>query len=173
MAPMGPLVDEQLRTWLLRPYRTSCTFQNLQLRPYCTFHIIDDVLPVVRLILGHDAGLLMDYHDCGAWVLRDACRWFHLEVTQQNCSQLRTELSCRLIDQQELRAHGGWNRAQHSILEIAILVTRTHLTGISPICEQMRELQTIVDKTGGSREVEAWELLRTFVTQYRESENLE
>lgn len=64
VAPMGPLVDEQLRTWLLRPYRTSCTFQNLQLRPYCTFHIIDDVLPVVRLILGHDAGLLMDYHDC-------------------------------------------------------------------------------------------------------------
>ena len=47
VAPMGPLVDVELKNWTLRPFSSSTTFRNLQSNPHCVFHVIDDVVPLV------------------------------------------------------------------------------------------------------------------------------
>jgi len=44
VAPMGPIVDETFDTLVLRPFRTSRTYENLTARPYGVFHVVDDVL---------------------------------------------------------------------------------------------------------------------------------
>ncbi len=52
MAPMGPLVDVELKNWTLRPFSSSNTFRHLQSNPHCVFHVIDDVVPLVEAALG-------------------------------------------------------------------------------------------------------------------------
>ncbi|MEZ6077979.1 MAG: DUF447 family protein [Pirellulaceae bacterium] len=52
VAPMGPVVDEDLQTWTLRPFASSTTFRYLRANPQCVFHVVDDVLPVVQATLG-------------------------------------------------------------------------------------------------------------------------
>src|SRR5258708_4859695 len=40
VAPMGPIVDETLTALVLRPFRTSRTYQNLTSRPCGVFHVV-------------------------------------------------------------------------------------------------------------------------------------
>ena len=57
----------------------------------------------------------------------------------------------------------GYNRAQHAVLEAAILATRTHLLPAQHIRDEFARLQVIVDKTAGPREREAMALLTDYV----------
>lgn len=60
VAPMGPVVDVGLETWTLRPFDSSTTFRNLRTNPYCVFHVVDDVLPVVEAALGLPTSLAFE-----------------------------------------------------------------------------------------------------------------
>ena len=52
IAPMGPIVEESMETLLLRPYKTSQTYQNLIRHPCGVFHVIDDLLLLARAAIG-------------------------------------------------------------------------------------------------------------------------
>ena len=43
ISPMGPKVDDAMRQFVLRPYQTSTTYQNLKRTGEGIFHITDDV----------------------------------------------------------------------------------------------------------------------------------
>ena len=57
----------------------------------------------------------------------------------------------------------GYNRARHAVVEAAILSTRLHLLGAEEVGRQMALLAPLVEKTGGSREREAWEAIEAVV----------
>ncbi|MFN0050617.1 MAG: DUF447 domain-containing protein, partial [Planctomycetales bacterium] len=62
-----------------------------------------------------------------------------------------------------LRDFFGFHRARHAVLEGAILATRVHLLSPGEIQSEFDRLKTIVHKTAGPREREAFDMLREYV----------
>src|SRR5437762_7706706 len=52
IAPMGPIVDPAFTRLLLRPFRTSVTFQNLKRTRGGVLHVSDDVELFARAAVG-------------------------------------------------------------------------------------------------------------------------
>lgn len=166
VAPMGPVVSEDLQEWTLRPFKTSNTFKNLRAHPVCVFHVMDDVLPLTNLVLKQNPGLTFERLQSNrdnapdtAWLVKESCRWFLLDVQTWNIASDRSEAEAQLWDQGELRPFWGWNRAKHAVLEAAILMTRLHILKLDEVERSFAELAVTVDKTAGNRERHAWQLL--------------
>ena len=60
ISPMGPIVEPDLRTLILRPYQTSTTFQNLKRTGVGIFHVVDNVNLLARAAIGK-------LKSCGPW----------------------------------------------------------------------------------------------------------
>jgi len=158
VSPLGPVVDEHLNKWTLRPFKSSNTFQNLRNYSHCCFHVTDDVLTVVSLVLKKRPQIQLSPKN-GVWIIESACQWFHLKVKDWDLSNPRTEATADVVDSEVLRPFWGWNRAKHAILEAAILMTRTHLLTHEYIEEQFAQFQIAVEKTAGENEHVAWNMI--------------
>lgn len=165
VAPMGPIVEEaSYETFVLRPFKTSTTYINLD-RSHCgVMHITDDVTLFVD-------GALNTFEKCPELVettqikgmrLLDCCRFFEFKVESVDASRERTEISCRIIHQQEIRPFWGFNRAKHALLEMAILATRIQILEADEINEQLTYLRSAVNKTGGLAEKNSLTKLDTY-----------
>jgi hypothetical protein len=159
VSALGPVVNPNLTEWQLRPYQTSRIFALLRANPTCVFHVIDDALPVVRLVLGLEPELTFDQLECGAWVVREACHWYRLEVESWNLDEARSEARARRVEHGVLRPFWGWNRAKHALLEAAILISRAEFTPPAQLDAALEALRSPIEKTAGPREFKAWELI--------------
>ncbi len=168
IAPMGPVVDESLSQWQLRPFQSSETFANLQLEGICVFHVVDDVLPLVQTALSLPTDLQCSKSELGGWVIDSACHWYCLETVAWDLSQARSQASMRLVGSRVLRPFWGWNRAKHACIEATILATRIHLTSRAHVLSELERLESAVQKTGGSQELAAWKCIDTFVRSVEE-----
>ena len=166
VAPMGPVVDEQLTAWTLRPFQSSTTFQLLRAQPTCTFHVLDDVLPIVQAALGYELDVAFQPHPQGGWIVASACHWYRLKIVEWDVSRPRSEARAEVLERGVLRPFWGWNRAKHAILEATILATRLHLADRSSILEDLARLAPAVDKTAGDRERRAWELVQHYIASH-------
>lgn len=160
---MGPVVDEQLVEWKLRPFSSSTTYKLLREHPQAIFHVVDDVLPIVQAALGLPVELEFQRHTSGNWIISTSCHWYQLEITGWNLTSARTEATARVTDQGVRKPFWGWNRAKHAVLEATILATRLHLADRHAIADDLARLQQAVEKTAGDREWSAWKLVREFI----------
>lgn len=163
VAPMGPLVNVELTEWTLRPFCSSTTFKLLRQRPRAVFHVVDDVLPVVRAALGMPVEVDFERHATGSWIIADCCHWFQLQVFDWDVSSERSVAKARVIDRGVKRPFWGWNRAKHAVLEATILATRLHLADRHTIADDLANLEKAVEKTAGEREWTAWRLVKEFI----------
>lgn len=164
IAPMGPIVDWPMTRALLRPFQTSQTFGNLVRERSCILHITDDVELIARAALGQIERQPKMEAIAGGQILVDACRWYALEVEEIDSSQPRSEIRCRVTAEGRLREFIGFNRAMHAVLEATILATRLHLLSPAEVKKQLQSLYPQVEKTGGSREHRAWQIVVDYVT---------
>src|SRR5215212_7732304 len=83
LAPMGPIVDAEFRWLLLRPYRTSVTYQNLKRSQQGVLHVTDDVELFARAAVGQLTELppLVAAKRIDGVVLKNACRWYAFRVS--------------------------------------------------------------------------------------------
>ena len=162
---MGPVVDESLSNWLLRPFQSSQTFQNLQRHPHCIFHTTDNVLQIVSLILGQPLEFEFEPTSEG-WLLQSACHWYELEIRSWDTSQPRSEAKAMLVRDGDLRPFWGWNRAKHAVLEATILMTRLHLLDRSYVEQEFDRLAIPVEKTAGPNEEKAWSMLNEHLSNH-------
>lgn len=159
IAPIGPVVDADLKHWVLRPFTSSGTFARLRKNPVCVFHVVDDVLPLVRAVLRIEQTLTFTQVASGGWVYGDACHWFQLRVVEWDLENARTEAKAVVEAEGVLRPFWGWNRAKHAVLEATILTTRLHLLEPEFVAAEFQRLESAVQKTAGERETSAWKLL--------------
>src|SRR5262245_34483643 len=165
VAPMGPIVDAAFSSLLLRPFRTSRTYQNLKERPCGVFHVVDDVLLLARAAIDglREVPETFPAERIAGRVLSAACRWYEFEIDACDDSQERTEMRARIVHSGRLRDFFGFNRARHAVLEAAILATRVHLLAPEKLREDFERLRVIVNKTAGPSEREAFDLLDQYV----------
>ena len=170
IAPMGPIVDEAMSRLVLRPFRSSTTYQNLKATGEGVFHVTDDVLLVARAAIGGvkpGQGVpTRPAERVRGVVLTGACRYYELKVSELDDGEDRTTITAEVVHHGRLRDFFGFNRARHAVLEAAILATRLHLTGAAPVLAEYEKLELLVQKTGGPGERQAMAELREFVAGY-------
>ncbi len=164
IAPMGPLVDESLEIIVLRPFRSSTTYQNLQRTRCGVLNITDDALLFAQAAIGkvepHPEFLSSEPH-----VLASSCRWLKFEIISVDDSQERSVQVARATGRGNLRNFFGFNRAKHAVIEAAILATRVHLIAPGDLLTEFERLEPPVRKTAAASELKAFALLRDYVQQ--------
>jgi hypothetical protein len=174
IAPMGPIVGEDMRRLILRPYQTSRTYANLKRTGQGVFHVTDDVELLAHAAVGEVEPPPMFPATVGGepfegQIIAEACRWYAFKVASLDDRQERTHIEADVIASGVLREFFGFNRAKHAVLEAAILATRTAFLPADEIRAELRRLKPLVEKTGGPAEHQAFEFLATFIEQSLDS----
>jgi hypothetical protein len=167
IAPMGPLVDEELTSFMFRPFQSSRTYQNLKQSRTGVFHVVDDVYLIAQGAIDRwtESPETFPAEKIAGRVLSSACRWYEFEIVELQDESPRTTMTAKVVHQGKLHDFWGLNRAKHAVLEAAILATRVHLLDPHELRLEFDRLQVIVGKTGGPREIAAFELLSSYVTE--------
>lgn len=170
-APMGPRVEPDFKSFLLRPFPTSQTFRNLKLHGEGVLHVSDDVLLLARAALGALDPLppLLPAAKVRGFILQDACHYYEFRVSSLDEREERMRIECEVMHEGRVREFFGFNRAKHMVVEAAILATRTHLLPLEEIEAEYRKFATIIDKTGGDQEQAAFAFLRQHLAQVRQA----
>ena len=183
IAPMGPIVElghEELgheigiRRFLFRPYQDSQTCRNLIATKQGVFHLNDDVLLFARAItkqLTAEELPLTPAKNIKGKIISNACQWYEFQIVSCNTESTRAELEAKVLHQGGRGCFLGFNRAQNAIIETAILATRLHLLDNDFLQQELGRFRIIVEKTGGTRECEAFGLLTNFISAYREGKS--
>jgi uncharacterized protein len=165
IAPMGPRVDRDITSLLLRPFPTSQTYQNLKATGCGVFHITDDVELLARAAVGQLEPLpdLVPVPNSGCPRLADACRWFAFRVQSIDDSAQRVSIECLITGRGEGRPFLGFNRAKHAVLEASILATRIGILPAGDIRREMDRLAILIEKTAGYQERSAFDFLQQHI----------
>jgi hypothetical protein len=165
-APMGPLVEPEMRRFVLRPYRQSRTYQNLKRHSEGVFQVTDDVELLARAAVDQFAAPLEFTEAKGirGYHLTDCCRWYAFRVASLFDEEERTTIDCIVVARGRVRDFIGFNRAKHAVLEAAILATRIEFLPPAEIWAEMHRLAVIVEKTAGDQERRAFDFLHEYLS---------
>ena len=167
ISPMGPKVSGDMSRFELRPFNTSNTFENLKRCREGVLQISDDVELMARAAIGKfdEPPNLQAATAVDCEFIADACRVYEFQVEFIDETNPRVCLKCTTTKVHRIRDFFGFNRAKHAVLEAAILATRLDFIPSEEIVQQYQRLATIVTKTGGIQEQNAFELLENFVSR--------
>ncbi len=165
VSPMGPLVDEQMSQFVLRPYLTSTTYANLKRTNQGVLHVTDDVEMIARAAIKrlNPPPKFAKARKVRGVVIADACRWYEFKVAKLDDRAQRSTITCDVVGRGRIRDFFGFNRAKHAVIEAAVLATRLEFLPAEQVCEEFRRLAVLVDKTAGQQERRAFQLLDEFV----------
>jgi len=165
ISPMGPIVNESMSRFVLRPYQTSTTYHNLKRIGEGVFHVTDNVEMLARAAISELTELpdMIQAEKITGFILTDACRWYGFRTTLLDDHEERTRIECEVVDSGRQRDFIGFNRAKHAVVEAAILATRIGILPDDQINEETQRLATIVEKTAGSQEKRAFAFLQKFI----------
>lgn len=165
-APMGPVVEDvpgPIATLILRPFSTSRTFHNLCEVPEGVFHVTDDVLLLARATVGDAPVETVPSTVVHPPRLVDCCRFYEFRIQEFDRHEERGRIVADVVASGRVRDFFGLNRAKFAVLEAAILASRLAILPMREIRDQIVRLAPLVEKTGGSREKLAWDLLTEYV----------
>lgn len=173
IAAMGPEVGSDLSSFILKPFKTSRTFENLSRTSRGILHVVDNVEIILSSVINiwHEQPQLKRSPISDCHYLADACRWFEFEVIDWEVNQDRTRLTCRTLHAETIRDFFGFNRAKHVILEAAVLASRIHMTGPEPLLKRITEWKEIVRKTGGESDLRAWAMVESFLAKSQQTDS--
>lgn len=161
-APMG-IVPEGETIVVLRPFRTAATCANLEATGEGVVNFTDDVFLFARAALSPFVPEGRPAARVRAPILEAACSWREFRVVASDLAGERASFRAEIVASGRGREFLGFNRAQHAVIEATILATRLHLLDPAAIRAEMDRLRPLVDKTGGAREREAFDLVRGHV----------
>lgn len=161
IAPMGPVVEQGWDRFELRPFVETTTYVNLVRTRQGVLHLSDNPLWFASAVVNDwpEQPILLAAEAVAGWRLADAQQAFEFEVTHSITEPPRATLQCRTLLRTPIQPWSGLCRATHAILECAIVATRVQFLPAAEIQAVFSRSQSLVAKTGGPREHQAWSLL--------------
>ena len=166
IAPMGVhVIGADL---IILPFRPSRTLDNLLATEVAVINACEDVRVFAGCLTGRRDWPLVPAERIDCPRLKDCLT--HTEVALERVEEdpVRPRLYCRPVHQVMHAPFPGFNRAQHAVLEAAILVSRLHLLPWEKIAAELAIHQSAVEKTAGPREQEAWRWLMEKVRAFEQ-----
>ena len=154
LAPMGVwMLDSRI---ILAPFKPSTTLDNLKRRPYAVINCTNDVRIFAGCLSGRRKWPLTESKYVAAERLQMALSHIEVKVVKTEDDTLRPKLHAKILHKATHAPFEGFNRAQAAIIELAILVSRLDRLPSEKILSEIGYLKIAVDKTAGSKELEAW-----------------
>ena len=167
IAPMGiRFLDQQI---IISPFKPSQTLDNILDNNIATINFIDDV----RVF----AGIVSRYKN--DWELSDRTSsekvpnllntntFYNVAVSKFRDDEKRPDIICDVKDTGVLKPFLGFNRAQFSVIEAAVLISRLGMIPMEKINQEIDYLKIGIDKTAGPREHEAWDWIQKKISSYK------
>jgi hypothetical protein len=160
-APMG--VEWNDEAIVLKPFLETATYRNVAATGAAVVNLTDDVRVFARGAISNPQYPTVPAAVVRGVVLADCCSWREIEVRSVDSTPPRARIDTAVVHRGRHRDFVGFNRASHAVLEVAIYATRLHLLPREFVESELARLQVIVDKTAGSRELEAMALLADYI----------
>ncbi|MBD9355708.1 DUF447 domain-containing protein [Methylomonas albis] len=166
IAPMGVHVDKD--QYIILPFRPSTTLDNLLTTKTAVINFCDDVRIFAGCLTGRRDWPLSPTQQIAGYYLADTLAHTELKLIRIEDDDTRPKLFCQAVYTVNHRPFQGFNRAQYSVLEAAILISRLGRLPWEKIQAELDYLRIGLDKTAGEREREAWDWLMTAIEQHRQ-----
>lgn len=90
-----------------------------------------------------------------------------VEIIRVEEDPIRPKLFAKVVHIVNHAPFMGFNRAQYSVLEAAILISRLNRLPLEKIESEIAYLQIGLEKTAGDRELEAWDWLMAVIDNFK------
>jgi len=166
IAPMGIHINND--EIIILPFRPSTTLNNILQSKYAVINYCDDVRVFAGCLTGKRNWPLTKTENNKGHFLSSALAHKELELVRIEDDETRPKLYCKAVNSVNHAPFQGFNRAQYSVLEAAILVSRLKMLPIEKIQSEIDYLSIGLDKTAGDKELEAWGWLMTLIEKHKQ-----
>lgn len=168
LSPMGVHIEGE--HFVIMPFKPSTTLDHILTTHSAVMNHTDDVRVFAGCLTDHRDWPLVDTIHISGKRLADCLAHQELELIEIEDDEQRPRLICKLVHQQNHKPFQGFNRAQHSVIEAAILISRLSMLPRDKIRSELDYLQIAIDKCAGDRELEAWDWLMEAVDHFRNNQ---
>jgi uncharacterized protein len=165
IAPMGIHVDGD--SFIILPFRPSTTLNNFLETKVGVINYCEDVRIFAGCLTGRRDWRLKPAHAISGKVLECALAHTEVELVKVEEDDTRPKLHCIAVHTDNHKPFKGFNRAQFSVLEAAILISRLGMLPLAKIESEIEYLRIGLEKTAGERELEAWGWLMEALEKFR------
>ncbi len=166
LAPMGVHVQNEQELIIL-PFKPSTTLANILETKTAVLNYCDDVRVFAGCLTNRKQWELKSAEKIVGSVLENALAHSEIELIKIEDDEIRPKLFCKIIHQVNHKPFLGFNRAQFSVLEAAILVSRLKMLPLEKIENELNYLKIGLEKTAGERELEAWTWLMEVLEDFK------
>lgn len=166
IAPMG--IHRRDQELVILPFRPSTTLDNLLAKGQAVINYCDDVRVFAGCLTGRRDWPLIEADKIAGKVLACALAHSEVEVVDIEEDPVRPKLICKPIQTVNHSPFMGFNRAQYSVLEAAILVSRLGMLPQEKIDAELDYLKIGLEKTAGPKELEAWSWLMDMIERHKQ-----
>ncbi|MGH8559068.1 MAG: DUF447 domain-containing protein [Methylococcales bacterium] len=167
IAPMG--IHEHGQQFIVMPFKPSITLDNILETGYTVMNYTDDVRVFAGCLTGRRNWALCETERIDGKRLAQSLAHAELKLIRHEEDNQRPRLYCEVIHETNHRPFKGFNRAQFSVLEAAILVSRLHMLPWQKIETEIETLRIGFEKTAGEQELEAWDWLMRRIDEFRQT----
>lgn len=165
LAPMGIQILEH--EYLVMPFRPSTTLNNILETRTAVVNYTDDVRIFAGCLTGRLDWPLAHAIKIQGHFLKGTLAHSEVELVRIEEDETRPKLYCKAVHQVNHAPFSGFNRAQYSVLEAAILVSRLNMLPWKKIESELEYLRIGLDKTSGKKELEAWGWLMKKIEDFK------
>ncbi len=169
IAPMGIHINGD--EIIILPFRPSATLNNLLENKTAVLNYCDDVRVFAGCLTGRRDWPLNAAEKINGQVLKCALAHTEVELVRIEDDPTRPKLSCKAVHIVNHTPFKGFNRAQYSVLEAAILISRLSMLPLAKIEAEIDYLRIGFEKTAGDRELEAWGWLMAVIDSHKAEVN--
>ena len=166
IAPMG--IHTHGDDIIILPFRPSTPLDNILESKVAVLTYCDDVRIFAGCLTGRKDWPLKAAQTINGQVLQCALAHTELELLHIEDDATRPKLFCKPVHTLNHAPFKGFNRAQYSVLEAAILISRLDWLPLEKIESEIAYLRIGFDKTAGERELEAWAWLMVVIDEFKE-----
>lgn len=166
IAPMGIHILEQ--EYLILPFRPSTTLDNILQGKTAVLNFTDDVRIFAGCLTGRRDWPLQPAKKVEGQYLSNTLAHTELELVRIEEDEIRPRLFCKAVHNEIHAPFRGFNRAQYSVLEAAILISRLHMLPWNKVESELEYLRIGLEKTAGQNEREAWGWLMEKIEAFKQ-----
>jgi|TARA_X000001036_G_scaffold18438_1_gene15539 hypothetical protein len=172
IAPMGiRFIDKQV---VISPFKPSTTLNNITENNIATINFIDDVRVFAGIVSRHkkdwELSARTDLEIVPNLTLTNT--FYNVVVNEYQEDDKRPNIICDIKNSEVIKPFLGFNRAQFSVIEAAVLLSRLGMISMDKIDREIEYLKIGIDKTAGPHELEAWGWIQDKILSYKKDSKI-
>ena len=172
IAPMGiRFIDKQV---VISPFKPSTTLNNITENNIATINFIDDVRVFAGIVSRHkkdwELSARTDLEIVPNLTLTNT--FYNVVVNEYQEDDKRPNIICDIKNSAVIKPFLGFNRAQFSVIEAAVLLSRLGMISMEKIDREIEYLKIGIDKTAGPHELEAWGWIQDKILSYKKDSKI-